>query len=59
MPKERPLSEEHRRRLLALQESDARSARARASAMENAEAIRVHNERVAERGIFSADARRW
>ncbi|HEX7761759.1 MAG TPA: winged helix-turn-helix domain-containing protein [Caulobacteraceae bacterium] len=37
-------------------ESDRRAA---AWAAENAEAIRVHNERIAERGIFGEDLRRW
>ena len=34
-------------------------ARARVWADENAEAIAVHNQRIAERGIFGADLRRW
>jgi len=61
MPNEWWLSEEGRRRHLNLRQTEARSAgdRAAAWAMENAEAIRVHNERVARRGIFGADARRW
>ncbi len=33
--------------------------RARAWAAENAEAIRVHNARIAERGLFGEDLRRW
>jgi len=35
------------------------SARARAWAEENAEAIRAHNQRIAERGVFGEDLRRW
>jgi len=34
-------------------------ARARQWAEENAEAIRVHNQRIAERGVFGEDLRRW
>jgi antitoxin CcdA len=33
--------------------------RARRWAQENAEAIRVHNARIAERGVFGEDLRRW
>jgi len=33
--------------------------RARGWAMDNAEAIRTHNERIAARGIFGEDLRRW
>jgi hypothetical protein len=61
MPNEWWLNEEGRRRLLFLRESEERLAGAKAAAWarKNAEAIRVHNERIAKRGIFGADARRW
>ncbi len=52
------------RRALALSANEAHDpalaqARARAWAVENAEAIAVHNQRITERGIFGADLRRW
>ena len=37
----------------------AAEARARQWALDNAEAISLHNERVAERGLFGEDLRRW
>jgi antitoxin CcdA len=37
----------------------AAEARARRWALENAEAISVHNAQVAERGLFGEDLRRW
>jgi antitoxin CcdA len=50
-----------RRAILAIEAREPALAEARAAkwAEENAEAIRVHNERIAERGIFGADLRRW
>lgn len=43
------------------QTADAAAAdeRGRRWARENADAIRVHNSRVAERGVFGEDLRRW
>jgi antitoxin CcdA len=38
---------------------EAAEARARHWALENAEAISLHNARVAERGVFGEDLRRW
>lgn len=37
----------------------AADARGRRWAEENADAIRVHNARIAERGVFGEDLRRW
>jgi antitoxin CcdA len=38
---------------------EAAAAAARRWAEENAEAIRLHNQRIEERGIFGEDLRRW
>jgi antitoxin CcdA len=45
--------------LRQIADPEAAEARARAWASENAEAIALHNARVAERGIFGDDLRRW
>ena len=46
---------------LYLQEVDPAGAEARAKrwAEENAEAIRLHNERIQKRGVFGEDLRSW
>ncbi len=39
--------------------AEAADERGRRWAQENADAIRVHNARIAERGVFGEDLRRW
>ncbi len=41
------------------EQARAADERAQHWARENAEAIRIHNTRVAERGLFGEDMRRW
>ena len=45
--------------LRQIADPEAAETRARLWASENAEAISVHNARVAERGLFGEDLRRW
>ena len=40
-------------------QAPAAEERGRRWARENAEAIQVHNNRIAERGVFGEDLRRW
>lgn len=46
-------------RLRQVADPAAAEERARRWARENADAIRIHNARIAERGVFGEDLRRW